>query len=185
MVKILPANARDLRDPGSIPELGKSPGGGHSNPLQYPCLENPMDRGAWTVTIHRVTQSQTWLKQLSTARPWNWQNYTPPRTSLVAQTVKCLPTMQETRVRSLGWEYALEKEMATHSSTLVWKIPWTEEPGRLQSMGSQRVGHDWNNLAQPAMELAKLYTTWFRVGGELLEEMKEMPDDFEHYRLAK
>ena len=59
MVKILPANARDLRDPGSIPELGKSPGGGHSNPLQYPCLENPMDRGAWTVTIHRVTQSQT------------------------------------------------------------------------------------------------------------------------------
>ena len=62
MVKILPANARDLRDPGSIPELGKSPGGGHSNPLQYPCLENPMDRGAWTVTIHRVTQSQTGLR---------------------------------------------------------------------------------------------------------------------------
>ena len=60
----------------------------------------------------------------------------------MAQTVKCLPTMQETQVRSLGWEYALEKEMATHSSTLVWKIPWTEEPGRLQSMGSQRVGHD-------------------------------------------
>ena len=56
---------------------------------------------------------------------------------------KCLPTMQETRVRSLGWEDTLEKEMATHSSILVWKIPWTEEPGRLQSLGSQRVGHDW------------------------------------------
>ena len=57
--------------------------------------------------------------------------------SLVAQTVKRLPTMQETRVRSLGWEDPLEKEMATHSSILAWKIPWTEEPGRLQSTGLQ------------------------------------------------
>ena len=56
--------------------------------------------------------------------------------------VKHLPTMQETRVQFLGQEDPLEKEMATHSSTLAWKIPWTEEPGRLQSMGSQRVRHD-------------------------------------------
>ena len=63
-------------------------------------------------------------------------------TSLVAQMVKHLPTMQETWVRSLGWEDPLEKEMATHSSTLAWKIPLTEEPGRLQSTGSQRVGHN-------------------------------------------
>ena len=55
--------------------------------------------------------------------------------------VKRLPTMWETRVRSLGWEDPLEKEMATHSSTLAWKIPWTEETCRLQAMGSQRVGH--------------------------------------------
>ena len=60
----------------------------------------------------------------------------------MAQTVKLLSTMQETWVRSLGWEDPLEKEMAIHSSTIVWKIPWTEEPGRLQSMGSQRAGHD-------------------------------------------
>ena len=60
----------------------------------------------------------------------------------MAQWVKRLPTMWETRVQSLSWEDPLEKEMATHSSTLAWKIPWTEEPGRLQSMGSQRVGHD-------------------------------------------
>ena len=53
-----------------------------------------------------------------------------------------LSTMRETRVRSLGWEDPLEKEMAIHSSTIAWKIPWTEEPGRLQSMGSQRVRHD-------------------------------------------
>ena len=64
------------------------------------------------------------------------------RRSLVAQMVKRLPAMQETRVRFLGWEDLLEKEMAIHSSTLARKIPWTEESDRLQSMGSQRVGHD-------------------------------------------
>ena len=60
----------------------------------------------------------------------------------MAQRLKRLPVMRETRVRSLGWEDPLEKEMATHSSALAWKIPWMEEPGRLQSMGPQRVGHD-------------------------------------------
>ena len=63
-------------------------------------------------------------------------NYKKEQTSLVAQTVKPLSTMWETRVRALGWEDNLEKEMAIHSSTIAWKIPWTEEPGRLQSMGS-------------------------------------------------
>ena len=62
--------------------------------------------------------------------------------SLVAQIVKHLPTMRETQIRSLGWEDPLEKEMATHSSTLAWRIPWMEEPGELQSMGLQRVGHN-------------------------------------------
>ena len=61
----------------------------------------------------------------------------------MAQTVKRLPTVRETWVQSLGWEDPLEKEMATYSSTLAWRIPWVEEPGRLQSMGSQRVRHDW------------------------------------------
>ena len=63
-------------------------------------------------------------------------------TSLVAQTVKCLPTMRETWVQSLGQKDLLEKKVATHSSILAWKIPWTEEPGKLQPMGSQSVGHD-------------------------------------------
>ena len=62
--------------------------------------------------------------------------------SLVAQMVKHLPAMQKTRVRSLGWEDPLEKEMATHSSALAWKIPWMEKPGRLQSMELQRVRHE-------------------------------------------
>ena len=67
--------------------------------------------------------------------PWLWA-------SLVAQRLKRLPAMQETQVRSLSREDPLEKEMATHSSTLAWRIPWREQPGRLQSMGSQRIGHD-------------------------------------------
>ena len=62
--------------------------------------------------------------------------------SLMAQMVKRLPAMRKTRVRSLGWQDTLEKEMATHSSTLAWKIPRTEERGRLKSMGLQTVGHD-------------------------------------------
>ena len=66
----------------------------------------------------------------------------PVGTSLVAQTVKPLSTMWETQVQSLGWEDPLEKEMATHSRTIAWKSPWTEKPGRLQSMGSLRVRQD-------------------------------------------
>ena len=69
-----------------------------------------------------------------------WTNL--PWTSLVAQPVKHLPTMRETSIRFLGREDLLEKEMALHSSTLAWKIPWTEEPDRLQSLGLQRVRHD-------------------------------------------
>ena len=96
-IKNLPANAGDVRDTDSIPGSGRSPGGGHGNMLQYPCLENPMDRGAWRATVHRVAKSWIRLKWLT------------------------------------------EKAMAPHPSTLAWKIPWTEEPGRLQSMGSRRV----------------------------------------------
>ena len=66
VVKNTPANAGDLRDAGSIPGLGRSPGGGHGNKLEYSCLEDPMDKGAWQATVHRVTKSQTQVKKLST-----------------------------------------------------------------------------------------------------------------------
>ena len=65
VVKNPPANSGDVGDVGSIPGLGRSPGGGHSNPLQHSYLENPMDKGAWQATVHRVGKSQTWLKWLS------------------------------------------------------------------------------------------------------------------------
>ena len=84
----------------------------------------------------------------------------------MAQTVKHLPAVRGTWVRSLGWEDPLEKEMATHSSTLAWKIPWTEEPGGLQSMGSQRVGHNWVNTfilnTHKQMSACKTGETWIR-----------------------
>ena len=63
---------------------------------------------------------------------------------------KNMPAMQETQIQSLGWEDPLEKEMAIHFSILAWRIPWTEEPGRLQSTGSQRFGHDWATKQQQA-----------------------------------
>ena len=85
MVKNPPANVGDIKDAGSIPGLGRSPGGGHGNPLQYSCLENPMDRGAWWVTAHGVTQSWIPMKQLTHTRQpkdaraaclvkWQWAN---------------------------------------------------------------------------------------------------------------
>ena len=94
-----------------------------------------------------------WSRGLSVGSADEWVCAQPVfLTSLVAQTVKRLPTMRETRVQSLGWEDPLEKEMATHSSTLAWKIPWMEEHDRLQSMGLQRVGHD--------RVISLLFTSW-------------------------
>ena len=74
MVKNLPANAGDTRDVGLIPGLGRSPGGGHGNPLQYFCLENPRDRGAWQATVHGVAKSQTRLKQINSHTVFNNNN---------------------------------------------------------------------------------------------------------------
>ena len=206
MVKNPPAGARDA---GYIPGLGRSPGERNGNPLQYSCLENPMDRGAWQATVYGVAKSQTQISNWAWAPVQVYQSielsihqsihlsiYWPNNrltdespskyylnTSLymwslsiyliypldfhiqlyieraykenhrwctnidtdilVAQMVKNLPAMQETQVQSLAWEDPLEKGMATHSSILAWRMPWTEEPGGLQSMGLQRVRHDW------------------------------------------
>ena len=86
--------------------------------------------------------NRTFHAKMGSIKNRNGMDLTEAGTSLVAQRVKRLPTVRETWVRSLGQEDPLEKEMATHSSTLAWKIPWTEERSRLQSMRSQRVGHD-------------------------------------------
>ena len=88
----------------------------------------PQTEEPWKATVHGVARVRHDL--MHCLKLW-WE------TSLKAQMVKCLPTMQETWVQSLDGKDLLEKEMATHSSILAWKIPWTEDPGRLQSMGSQ------------------------------------------------
>ena len=89
---------------------------GNGTPLQYSCLENPMDRGAWWAAVHGVAKSRTRLRDLAFTLHF----------------------------------HALEKEMATHSSVLAWRIPGTEEPGGLPSMESHRVRRDWSNLAAAA-----------------------------------
>ena len=86
--------------------------------------------------------ARTGLETPESAKSELVDNYIITRASLVTQRLKHLPPMWETRVRSLGSEAPQEKEMVTHSSILAWRIPWTEEPGRLQSTGLQRVGHN-------------------------------------------
>ena len=102
-------------DTASIPALEGSPEGGHGSPPWYACPENPMERGVWQATVHRVAKNQTWLKQLFTLHTH----------TLVAQLVKNLPPIRETWVRSLDWKDFLEKRKATHSSILAWRNPWT------------------------------------------------------------
>ena len=145
-------SACNVGDPGSILGLGRSPGEGNGNPLQYSCLGNPMDGGAWQATVHGVARVR---HDLVTKPP-------PPRQDPKLPPTKKLPTHRPSgkipyklmccvslvapacnagdQVHFLGWE-DLEKATATYSSILAWKIPWTEEHGGLQFTGSKRVGY--------------------------------------------
>ena len=110
-----------------------------------PC--DPMDCGPPGSSVHAIFQALVleWgVIAFSTATPsiFLFMVFLPHRASLVAQTGKTLPAMQETQVQSLNQEDPLENRMATHSNISAWRIPWTEEPGGLQSVGSQRVRHD-------------------------------------------
>ena len=150
----MPATAGDTGDMGLISGSGRSPAdgnGNHSRILAWkiPWTEGPgglqsmglwRARHKWALTAHstRITKiricfrGDVFLGKCFLLMFW---------ASLVAQLVKNPPAMQETCVQSLGWKDSLEKEMASHSSILAWKIPWTEGPGGLQSMESQRAGH--------------------------------------------
>ena len=97
MVKNLPANIGDLRDVGSITGLERFPGGGHGNPLQYSCLENPMDRGAWQATVHRVANSQTQLKQL------NMHSITKVTNRAITEFHKVLPSSSNCTKVAAAW----------------------------------------------------------------------------------
>ena len=113
-------------------------GEGNGNPLQYSCLETPMYGGAWQAAVHGVAQGWTRLKQLSSSSSSSSKQLAVS-TELILRGNYVL---QDTTERLHFHFHALEKEMATHSSVLAWRIPGTEEPGGLPSMGSHRVGHD-------------------------------------------
>ena len=133
---------------GLIAGLGRSPGGGYGNTLQFSCLENSMDREAWWGTVHGVAKNWTQLKQLR-----GEGNGTPLQYSCLENPMDggawwaAVHGVARSRIRLSNFTFtfhfhALEKEMATHSSILSWRIPGTGEPGGLPSMGSHRVGHD-------------------------------------------
>ena len=126
LVNNMPANGGDIRN--SIPGWGRSPGEGKGYLLQYSGLENSMN-----CIAHRVAKCWTWLS--------DFHIHTYMLTLRVSQVA--LVVNNKSALENIKW---MEKEMATHSSILAWKIPWTEEPGRLQFMGSQRVGHNWAAL---------------------------------------
>ena len=133
-------------DRGSISGLGRFPGEENDNQLQYSCLENSTDRGAWWATVHggQRDTTESWWGVLD-SNEWLTLKYIKALkrfwTSLVAQMVKA----SAYNVGDWGWIPGLGRSpgVGSHSSTLALKIPWTEDPGRLQSMGSQRVGHNW------------------------------------------
>ena len=113
-----------------------------------PSLIDPMDCSLPGSSVYGIFQARV-LEWVAIAFSiYYLKSCTFGSASLVAQMVKRLPAMWETRVWSLGQEDPLEKEIAAHSSTLAWKIPWMKEPGRLQSVGSQRVGHNWATSLQ-------------------------------------
>ena len=109
--------------------------------------EIPWTEGAWWAMVPGVPKSRIRLRDSKQQQQQQWFRnkiyLTLRKDSLVAQMIKSLPSVWETWVWPLGQDDPLEKEMATYSSTLAWKIPWMKEPGSLQSMGSQRVGHNW------------------------------------------
>ena len=119
---LLPFPTSFLCEAGFSAVIATKMGEGNGTPLQYSCLENPMDGGAWWATVHGVAKSRAWLSNFTFTFHF----------------------------------HALEEEMATHSSALAWRIPGTEEPGGLPSMGLQRVGHDRHDLAAAAATKMRL-----------------------------
>ena len=168
-VKNLSANAGDLRDTGSIARLGRSPGGGYGNPLQYSCLENPMNRGSGQAIIHRVIKRKSWsrLKSLNMSlqcygekNAWRkgfWigeEKRTIVKASTLATSCEELTHWKDS---DAGRDWGQEEKGMTEDEMAVWHHGldgrwvwvnsrswwWTGRPGVLRFMGSQRVRHDW------------------------------------------
>ena len=138
------ANAENVREVGSIPRSGSFPGGGHGNPLQYSCLENPTGRGDWWATVHRVTKSWTWLKQLSTAQHRWSQNYVLPlrvKTPIREQRNFC-------KRRICIW-FLKAEWVKSLSCVRLFATPWTVACQAPPSMGFSRQEY-WIGLPFPS-----------------------------------
>ena len=144
--------------------------------LKFPCfLYNPVNVGNLISSSSSFSKSSLdiWKFLFHIMLKPTMQDFKHDLTTLVAQLVKNLPAVQETLVWSLDWEDPLEKEMVTHSSIFAWKISWTQERGGLQSMGSQRVGHDWatstNSLPWELSAIVQwlVYSLWYYPSWEL------------------
>ena len=142
---ILPALKKKKDNSDQLPRLLTSFGEGNGTPLQYSCLENPMDGGAWKAAVHGVAEGQIRLSDFTFT----------------------------------FYFHALEKEVATRSSVLAWRIPGMGEPGGLLSMGSHRVGHDWSDLAAAAAAALTSFHKWF------LCNMQVFFDSFPYRRTHK
>ena len=133
VVKNLPANVEVIGDTGSMPGLGRSPGGGHGNPLQYSCLENPMDRGAWRATVHRAAKSWTRLKQLSTSTVWFHLYYVSKIVKFTETESRMMVTRVYVGVKRKGHYCLMTIGFQTYKMknveicfTSVWKVNITE-----------------------------------------------------------
>ena len=167
VVKDLPTNAGVRRDVGSIPGSGRSPGAGYGNPIQYSCLENPMDRGTWQATVHGVAKSQTWLKGLSTHS--HVCVYIPA--AAAAKSLQSCPTLCDPidgsplgspnpgilQARTLEWvaisfSNAWRWKVKVKSLHLVWLLatPWTAAYQAPPSMGFARQEY-WSGVPSPSL----------------------------------
>ena len=145
MVKSLPANAGDIIDVGSIPRSGRSPGEGNGNPLQYPCLENSINRGAWWATVHGVTKSQDWsnlahIPRIISVYQWSLSHFIGSSevkaSACNAEDLGSIPGSG----RSPGEGKGNPLQYSCLENPIDGGAWW------LQSMGSQRVGHDWATM---------------------------------------
>ena len=156
VVKNLPANAGALRDAGSVLGLGRSPGGGPGSPLQYSCLENPMDRGAWRGTLHRVTKSPTWLKQLSRHPPCtraSLHSSVGKESACSAGDLTLIPGLGRTPGEGIGYplQYSwaslvaqLVKNPLAVWETWVWSLGWEDSPGEGKGYPLQYSGLEYS-----------------------------------------
>ena len=122
-----------------------------------------MAASLWSVNLQVFQETRGWAGHLKADNCYGGlsleQGSLGLPSGLVSKESACSAGSRETLVLSLGWEDPLEKRMATHSSVLAWRTPWTGEPGRLQSMGLQRVGHDWSDLARTWVQLPTTYAS--------------------------